>query len=595
MSQVSKQRIVLQTLPGVAIDLPNLSRPTFSGADGVRFYNKAGFPEKIKGFLSIGPAFAKSPSAVLSLPREANQVALVSTTTTRIPNKPNSISFKQLEFTANGDVIFPYNATTPAKSYLNYYLKKENSYVSIDFDEVIPTIQIVNASNKGDTTTPSYYLISFTDRKGLASSKSYPLYYGEIHYGEERSLSRVYELNEIKPKEEDSTQLSELTTSGGSLVLNGELILLFGEGGVIRWNQVSVNPEEGAESKDVFINWPKKNYQMISDTKLVAARAVRSSGLYSALLWSLNSLYLITATVLQETTSEAERETFTAFSRTTLATDISIISEKSIVEFDGQYFWIGDNQFYVYAGNCSVLENSFNRQEFFNDLDYRHRNNIVGFVNHNNREIWWAYPSLNGNGQNNKILIYNTLLNSFHIISSPAPISTFIAPSNFFHPIFVFKGEKREHKKLYMAETGLNFTERAFKGRDDQRSILQEFPLPASVSSQYVDLDPSSDHLFELLSFEPNFILQHPENGQFTLFVFSYLYAQNDGFYSKEETGYSFPLTSQTNYIPMLIPGRYFVFLISSSGKDLYFKGWEPRISYRVLPISRNALPEGSR
>lgn len=76
-----------------------------------------------------------------------------------------------------------------------------------------------------------------------------------------------------------------------------------------------------------------------------------------------------------------------------LTTSSSIISQNAVVEFDGGYFWVGDDRFYISDGNSvTELENSTNKNWFFDNLNRDKATKIWATKNTRFGEVIWHFP-----------------------------------------------------------------------------------------------------------------------------------------------------------------------------------------------------------
>lgn len=156
----------------------------------------------------------------------------------------------------------------------------------------------------------------------------------------------------------------------GGIVVSGQYLFAFGTNGLIEYSQpnnISLAP--------VAFN--------TGTQKIVKGFPLRGSGNGPAvLLWSLNSLI---------------RGTFLAggppdFAFDTLARGISILSSQGIVEFDGIYYWPGNDRFLLFNGVVREIPNNLNLNWFYDNLNFAQRQKVFGFKVPRYSEIWWCYP-----------------------------------------------------------------------------------------------------------------------------------------------------------------------------------------------------------
>lgn len=161
------------------------------------------------------------------------------------------------------------------------------------------------------------------------------------------------------------------SAAGGIVALPPYLIVL-GAGGNITWS-VPGDPTNltGAGSGSAHI----------AAQKLVAGLPVRGNGTPNGLLWSINEL--VRLTFVGGTT---------IWSSDIMSTSSSILSSRSVVEFDGIYFWAGVGRFLMFNGVMRELPNTLNRKWFFDNLNFAQRQKVFAFTVPEAGEIWWCFP-----------------------------------------------------------------------------------------------------------------------------------------------------------------------------------------------------------
>lgn len=121
----------------------------------------------------------------------------------------------------------------------------------------------------------------------------------------------------------------------------------------------------------------------IGTQKIVAGAPLRGAGTGPAVLfWSLEQLI---------------RGTFNAggppdFAFDIIGPSISILSSQSVIEYDGIFYWVGIDRFYMFNGVVREVPNEFNDNFFFDNLNYTHRNKVFAMKVPRFGEIWWCYP-----------------------------------------------------------------------------------------------------------------------------------------------------------------------------------------------------------
>jgi len=90
------------------------------------------------------------------------------------------------------------------------------------------------------------------------------------------------------------------------------------------------------------------------------------------------------------------RATFTGgstiFQYDVIATGTSIMSPQCVVDYDGVFYWVGVDRFYMFNGVVREVPNTMNLNYFFDNINVNHQTKCFGFQIPKYGEIWWCYP-----------------------------------------------------------------------------------------------------------------------------------------------------------------------------------------------------------
>ena len=109
----------------------------------------------------------------------------------------------------------------------------------------------------------------------------------------------------------------------------------------------------------------------------------------------------------------------TVFQFDVVATDTSIMSENTVVDYDGVFFWAGVDRFMMFNGVVREVPNSMNLNYFFDGLNKRQRNKVFAFKVPRYGEVWWCYPRGEATECTHAV-IYNVRENTWYDTELPA-------------------------------------------------------------------------------------------------------------------------------------------------------------------------------
>ncbi len=192
-----------------------------------------------------------------------------------------------------------------------------------------------------------------------------------------------------------------INTSGGFVVLHPYLFV-FGNNGEVRWS-VPNDPT----------NFPAENVARIASLKIIAGISTRGGNSSPAgILWSLDAIIRVTFTG-----GEGQ------FTFDTISNQSSVLSSRSMVEYDSVIYWAATDRFMYYNGAPQELPNQMNLRYFFYGQDYIDDHGVeqhISGLTYSERqkvwaskvtqwgEIWWFYPTTDSvNGECDKAVIYN--------------------------------------------------------------------------------------------------------------------------------------------------------------------------------------------
>jgi hypothetical protein len=187
------------------------------------------------------------------------------------------------------------------------------------------------------------------------------------------------------------TQIADAPAVSGGVFAIPPYTVVHGSDGFIAWsdaNQPQVWPGSSGNIGDAGAD-------RITGSKIVKGLPLRSGRGVAALLWSLDSVIRMDWVGGQA-----------IFQFSVVSSQSSILSQNSVIEYDGTYFWVGIDRFMYYDSVVRELPNDMNQNYFFDNLNYSQRQKIHAVKIPRYGEIWWFYPS-GASTECDKAVIFN--------------------------------------------------------------------------------------------------------------------------------------------------------------------------------------------
>lgn len=194
--------------------------------------------------------------------------------------------------------------------------------------------------------------------------------------------------------------------ANGGMCYSAPHLFIYGSDGIVQYSK-SNNPYDFTVNVADPATGGELNIAPETGAKVIYGKAIRGgTNSPSVLFWTTSSVVRITNVGDQ----------FTNFKRDVLSQSSSILSSRSVVEYDGTFFWIGTDRFFVFNGIVQELANTSNLNYFLDNIDMNKRQLVFGVKNTRYGEIWWFYPE-KGQPPNigcTRAIIYNKRENSWY-------------------------------------------------------------------------------------------------------------------------------------------------------------------------------------
>lgn len=189
--------------------------------------------------------------------------------------------------------------------------------------------------------------------------------------------------------------------SGGTTAL-GPYLFGYGSGGTIEYSKPN----------DVTM---QDNLARVTGQKIVFGRPLRGGGSGPAgIFWSLDSL--VRASFVAGATGGPTDPVF-AFDE--LATELSILSSRSIVEYNGVFYWWDNSGPLMFNGVVREVPNDMNINYLLDNLNYQYRQKMFVMKVPRYGEIWWCAPMF-GATECNWAIVLNVRENTWY--DTPLPL-----------------------------------------------------------------------------------------------------------------------------------------------------------------------------
>jgi hypothetical protein len=304
---------------------------------------------------------------------------------------------------------------------------------------------------------------------------------------------KLYQLNISNNTITEVNQTSFDNKVSGGMCYAAPHLFLYGENGYVQYSK-SGNPLN-------FRQEDRAGSQTISNDKVIYAAAIRGgSNSPSLLFWTLSKVVRLT-----NTSEEGER---VELQRDVVSNSSSILSSRCVAEYDGLFFWIGTDRFFVYNGVVQEMVNTASINYFFDNLDMKNRQLVFSVINPRFGEIWWFYPEKGQdqhNVKNTRALIYNKRENSWYDTAISRDCGIFSNDFGFMITYgFSFQAENF-NKYLWKHEVG----EKEIAGEDINAPIVSSVTTPFISQAAFNSKDPMNgiDRFLELRRIEPDFVM----------------------------------------------------------------------------------------
>lgn len=303
--------------------------------------------------------------------------------------------------------------------------------------------------------------------------------------------------------------LDGVLTINGGMCFASPYLFLFGGNGEVRISAIA-NPFDFTLVAERAAGSPQLLSLPTGDKVIAGAQIRGGSNTPTILFWTLSAVIRL---------SRIEED----FKADVISTSSSILSNKCIVEYDGIFFWPGNDRFYVYNGVVNPLPNTLNNDYFFNNLNRTLSSKVFGVKLQRFGEAWWFFNDLATNDPFgnlpvesrsticNSALIYNKSENSWYD-------TNISRSSGYYSPtlgtmVTVGSNVGGNGRGIFKHEVGVNSLFSTGNARVPVvRPIVRSFTTPYFSFAAFNPLKQQmgTDHVSLFTRLEPDFISSSP-------------------------------------------------------------------------------------
>lgn len=205
---------------------------------------------------------------------------------------------------------------------------------------------------------------------------------------------------------------SDANCTGGIVSLH-PFLFYYGTDGIIGWSVPGEPTNLTGATSGIARAWGQK---IIKGMPLRAGSGTAPAGIF----WAYDAV--IRATFIS---------TDAGFQFDVVATDTSILSPNSVIDYDGVFFWCGVDRFLMFNGVVREVPNSMNLNWFFDNINTSQSMKVFAFKVPKFGEIWWCYPRGDATECTHAV-IYNVRENTWYDTELPNDGRSAGQYSNFF-------------------------------------------------------------------------------------------------------------------------------------------------------------------
>ena len=434
--------MVLKSKPGIKRDGTKFDGDFYTDGQWVRF--QRGLPRKMGGYRSISKVLSEKCTGFSSFPQDTLQYCHA--------GGAADLERFTIDETLNSSVI---SVRTPS----GLTVSADNKWMfSVEYD----------------SSTTSNLLIAHVAPNGSSMDNSVG---GQIFSGDVTGTAALTAI----------TLPAGANATGGIVALHPYLFY-YGTAGIIGWSVAGTPTDLSGAGSGIARVWGQK---IVKGMPLRAGAGSAPAGLFWATDAVIRSSFTGGSTVFQFDV---------------IASDTSIMSPDSVIDYDGVFYWAGVDRFFVFNGVVRDVSNELNVNWFFDGINNNYREKVFAFKVPRYGEIWWCYPRGSATECSHAV-IYNVRENTWYDTELPMSGRTAGGFNNtLLSPLLTDAEESALGYKVWIHENGVDEIDGQLIAPIN--SYFETADLSALVQGQ--------NNALRITTIEPDFVQAGPMTVQVT-------------------------------------------------------------------------------
>lgn len=285
-----------------------------------------------------------------------------------------------------------------------------------------------------------------------------------------------------------SVQLPAGANATGGIVALHPYLFYYGTAGIIGWSVPGEPTNLIGSGSGIARVWSQK---IVKGMPLRAGSGSAPAGIF----WAYDA-------VIRATFSGGA----TVFQFDVIASDTSILSADSVVDYEGIFYWAGVDRFFMFNGVVRDVPNQLNINYFLEGLNPQQHSKVFAYKVPRFGEIWWCYPKGDATECTHAV-IYNVRENTWYDTALPESGRSAGGYNNaFMAPILIDAIPAASGYRTWVHEQGVD------KIDGTLAAPIQSFFETADLSS----VAQGQDGYLRITTIEPDFVQKGPMTVQVT-------------------------------------------------------------------------------